>query len=428
MSSYAVSVPRRRRIGLRRLRARAEWPVYVLFLGIPAWWLLGVSHFMWPVIAGVMALSLLQRTEVKIPGTVALWALFLAWFLASGVGVDTSGRAFGFALRFSFYASAGIFLLWLFNKPRITSRAIVQALAGYWVLVVIGGYLGVLFPTLEFHTPIEHFIPGGLLANDYIHDMTHARFAEVQTFLGYPIGRPTTFFTYTNGWGSGFGLLLPFAIAAVAITPRGVWRRILVVALVASIVPAIVSLNRGLWISLLVAGTYVTLRFVAARHPGRALRLIMAGGLIAVLITVSPLGSLIDQRLEHGQSNQARGALYQETFSRVSSSPLVGYGSPRPAEGSSYLDSVGTQGQVLYLVFSHGYPGLLLFFGWLGHAFLTSRRPASPGELAGHVALLIAAVQAPFYGLLMQMFVIVAAAVVALRPHYGWAEERSRAA
>lgn len=424
MSTYAVGAPRRRGIGRGRLRADAGWPVYVLFLGIPAWWLLGISHFMWPVIAGVMALSLLQRTDIRIPGTVAIWALFLAWFLISGVGLNTAGRAFGFALRFSFYASAGIFLLWLFNKPRITSRAIVQALAGYWVLVVIGGYLGVFFPTLEFHTPVERFIPGGLLSNGYIHDMTHARFAEVQTFLGYPIGRPTTFFTYTNGWGSGFGLLLPFAFAAVAVTPRGPWRRVLVVALVASIVPMIISLNRGLWISLLVAGTYVTLRFVASRHPARALRLIMAAGLVAVAIIVSPLGSLIGQRLDHGQSNQARGALYQETFSRVASSPLVGYGSPRPAEGSSYLDSVGTQGQVLYLVFSHGYPGLLLFFGWLAHAFLTSRNPGSPEELAGHVALLIAAVQAPFYGLLMQMFVIVAAAAVALRPHYGSLGER----
>jgi len=418
MASYAVPVSQRERIGLAALRRDGSWPVYVLFLGIPVWWLLGVRHFMWPVVATGMALSLLQRKGVKLPATVAIWTLFLAWFVVTGVGLDTFGRLAGFALRFSFYASAGIFLIYLFNSPQITSRAIVQALAGFWVCVVIGGYLGVLFPTLEFHTPIEPFVPGALISNDYVHDMTHARFAEVQSFLGYPIGRPTTFFTYTNGWGSGFGLLLPFAFAAVAISKRGPWRRVLIVALAASVVPAIISLNRGLWISLLVAGIYVTLRFVAARHPARALRLLAGAGILAAVIFISPLGSLIGERLDHGQSNQARGALYQETFSRVAGSPLVGYGSPRPAEGSSYLDSVGTQGQVLYLVFSHGYPGLLLFFGWLAHGFFKSRWPTSPPQMAGHVALLIAAVQAPFYGLLVQMFVIVAAMVVALRPQY----------
>jgi polysaccharide biosynthesis protein PslJ len=76
---------------------------------------------------------------------------------------------------------------------------------------------------------------------------------------------------------------------------------------------------------------------------------------------------------------------------------------------------VGTQGQVLYLVFSHGYPGLLLFLAWLGHAFFRSARPRAPAALAGHVCLLIALVQAPFYGLLTQMVVIAAAAALAIR-------------
>jgi hypothetical protein len=273
----------------------------------------------------------------------------------------------------------------------------------------------VLFPAAAFHTPVERLIPASLAANDYIRDMTYARFSEIQDFLGYPLGRPSTFFTYTNGWGSGFGLLVPFAVAALVETKSRALKRLLATTLVLSVVPVVVSLNRGLWIGLLVATVYTVFRFLASRNARGAVRLLLVMGLLGVGVAVSPLGGLIAERLAHGDSNAARASLYHETFSRVSSSPIIGYGAPRPAEGSSYLDSVGTQGQVLYLVFSHGYPGLLLFFGWLLHALWRTAAGRSPAARAGHVALLVAAVQAPFYGLQMQMFIIMAGAAMALR-------------
>lgn len=418
MAPAAVAVsaePVARPVALRN----PAWPVYALFMGLPVWWLVGASHFVWPVVAGLMVLGLLLRRDVRIPGNLAIWALFLAWMLVSALALDSAGRAQGFVLRFAFYCSAGIVYLYLVNSPRISSRAIANALAGYWLLVVFGGYLAILFPTVSFHTPVERLIPSGLLANEYIHHMTHARFSEVQDFLGYPLGRPTTFFTYTNGWGSAFALLSPFAVAAFAQTRSRRWRRILGVAFPLSVVPVIVSLNRGLWISLIVAALYMVVRLLGSQRTGLALRALCVTAVAALVIAASPLGGLIEERLAHGHSNDARAALYEETFARISQSPLIGYGAPRPAEGSSYLDSVGTQGQVLYLVFSHGYPGLLLFLGFLGDALVRSRRASSPASVAGHVAVLIGVVQAPFYGLQMQMFIIVAAAVVALRRDTG---------
>ena len=402
-------------IGRRGLLRDPAWPVYALFLGLPIWWVLGIRHFMWPAVATFMGLSLLMRRGVRIPVSAAIWALLLSWMLVSAVALDNSGRIFGFMLRFSFYASAGIFLLYLYNSPRISSRAIVSALAGCWVLVVVGGYLGVLFPNVAFHTPIERVVPGSLLANSYIKDMTYARFAEVQTFLGFDVGRPATFFTYTNGWGSGYALLVPFAFAEMALTRSRPCRRVLRVTVVLSIVPVIVSLNRGLWICLGVAALYTVARFIGGRNAGGAVRLLALVGAVVLIIVLSPLGGLFQDRLAHGHSNGARESLYHETFARVKKSPLIGYGAPRRAESSGYLDSAGTQGQVLYLVFSHGYPGLIFFFAWLGHAFFRSTRLSSPAGLAGQATLLIAAVQAPFYGLLTQLFVIAAAAAVTLK-------------
>jgi polysaccharide biosynthesis protein PslJ len=400
---------------IRALRRHPGWPVYVLFAGVPVWWVLGVSRFMWPVVAVFMLLSLLVREDVRIPRSIAIWILLLAWMLVSALALDGMGRIFGFALRFSIYASVAIFFLYLYNSPRISARAIVLSLATFWVAVVVGGYLGMLFPEVSFHTVAERFIPGSLLANDYVHDMAHARFAEEQVVFGSTTWRPATLFSYTNGWGSTFALLAPFAIAAIAEARSRRWKCFLLVMIPLSIVPAIASLNRGLWVSLVVAGVYAIARVLVSGKPRVAIRVLAVAAVTLFVVAASPLGGLIDERLQHGHSNAARETLYGETFARVLDSPLIGYGAPRPAESSSYLASVGTQGQVLYLVFSHGFPGLVLFFMWLAYTFAKSTRPSTPAAFAGHVTLLIAAVQAPFYGLLGQMLIVAAAAVLAVR-------------
>jgi hypothetical protein len=399
---------------LQSLRRQPSLPVYLLFAGVPLWWVLGVSRFMLPVVGGFMLLSLLLRRNVRVPPAVAIWALLLAWMLLSAVALDGTGRIFGFALRFSIYASAGIFLLYLYNS-QISPRAIVLSLATFWAAAVVGGYLGMLFPDVSFHTPVERLIPGSLLANDYVHDMAHARFAEVQDVLGERAARPATFFTYTNGWGSGFALLAPFALAALAEIRSRKWKLLLTLTIAASIVPAVDSLNRGLWISLAVAGVYVIARAVVGAKARLAVRLVAIAAITVLVVAASPLGAVVGQRLQHGHSDEARQTLYGETFARALESPLIGYGAPRPAETSGYLDSAGTQGQVLYLVFSHGFPGLVLFYVWLAYAFAKSTRPLTPAAYAGHVSILIAAVQAPFYGLLGQMFIVAAGAVLALK-------------
>jgi O-antigen ligase len=245
--------------------------------------------------------------------------------------------------------------------------------------------------------------------------MVHARFAEVQDLLGYPIGRPRTFFTYTNGWGSGVGLLTPFALAALQGTRSRRWRRVLTAALVLAVVPAIISMNRGLWLSIAVTIAYATVRFARRGDLRAVARLATTIAIAAAVIISTPLSHLIAQRFAHQQSNSARTMLYTETFDRAAKSPILGYGGPRPAESNSYLDSAGTQGQVLYLVFSHGFPALVLYLGWLAHTLVRTARIHSTYGFWAHTAILVALVQAPFYGLTMATFVIMTAAALALR-------------
>lgn len=394
------------------------WQAYGLFALLPLWWLLGLSHFIFAILAALMLPALLFREGgVRVPRGFVVWLAFLAWMLVSAVEIDTTGRLLGFALRFSVYGGATVLFLYLYNAKRtdLGATVLTYALAAYWVVIVLGGYLGVLFPHVQFTTPAAHVIPKPLSSNSYVQDMVTARFAEVATFLGYPIGRPRAFFTYTNGWGSAFALTVPFVFAALGTIKSRATRRTLQIALVASIVPAILSVNRGLWLSAIVACVYVALRLLLHGDTQRFLRLAALVGVAAVVILASPLSAVVGERFAHQHSNAAREALYTETFDRALQSPLVGYGAPRPAQSQAYLDSVGTQGQVLYLVFSHGFPALVLFLGWFAHTFVrTASLARGPGAWA-HLVILIAIVQAPFYGLETQMFVIMGAAAIALR-------------
>jgi len=44
----------------RRL-LKPGWALFVLFVGFPIWWALGLGGFIWPVMAFPMLLSLLRR-------------------------------------------------------------------------------------------------------------------------------------------------------------------------------------------------------------------------------------------------------------------------------------------------------------------------------------------------------------------------------
>jgi polysaccharide biosynthesis protein PslJ len=406
------------RVRLHKPLLPEAWRPYALFVPMPLWWVLGLSHFIWFALGLAMFLSLLLRPErVRIPRGFGIWLVLLAWMLASSLEIDTPGRLIGFGFRFSVYAAAAILFLYLYNaSPRqVPSAAIVNALAIYWVLIVGGGFLGMAFPHVSFVTPAAHLIPGSLAGNEYVHELVTARFAAVQDFLGYPIGRPQVFFTYTNGWGSGFALVAPFAFAALQQLRSPIRRRALQLILVASIVPVIVSLNRGLWLSLGVGLAYAAMRFAGRGDVRAFVRLAACAAVGAAIVMLSPLGALIGDRFAHQHSNAARHALYVETFDRALESPLVGYGAPRPAESGGYLDSVGTQGQVLYMVFSHGFPGLFLFLGFLAYALGRSRGGKSPPHFWAHVTILIALIQSAFYGLTLQIIVIMAAVALAFR-------------
>lgn len=389
-----------------------SWPLTAMFGTFPLLWVLGFGAFAVTVAALPMLGILLLRRGLRAPAGFGLWLLFLVWTVVSASQLDTTGRIIGFAFRFLNYAAATVFFVYVYNSSRRAlplSRA-VGLMTLFWIWVVVGGYLGVLIPQGSIHTPMESLLPGSIVGNDYVSQLVHPRFAEVQRPWGAPTAynRPSAPFPYTNTWGSHFALLVPFAILCMR-TAATRWRRnALFLLLLASLVPAFSTLNRGMFLAVGVGIVYAAFRF-GARGQVKWLAAVLA--LLTIgLAVASALGvwASIGSRTQYSSTNAGRTTIYREAFERTLASPLIGYGAPRP---SLTLDiSVGTQGQVWNIMFSFGFVALALFCGWLW--ILALRTRAAPGALLWlHVIPFMAAFMIFYYGLDGSQLVVIFVAV-----------------
>jgi polysaccharide biosynthesis protein PslJ len=401
-----------------RTEAAAElpaWPLWAMVVLYPVWYVLGLNGFMWVVLATPMAASLVRRRGLRVPRGFGLYAVFLVWMLASVVQVDTASRLAGFVLRAGYYTAGAVVLLYVVNGGRsVSTERVISWFTALWGAAVVGGYLAFVFGSLSYRSPVGLLLPESLLENELIGALVTPGFADVQTILGFPLPRPKAPFTYTNSWGSAMALLTPFALAALA-DPRVPVPRLLVrIGLVASIVPIIVSLNRGLWLSLTVGMLWVAVR--SGVH-GRSRPLFTVSALslaAAVLLVVTPLGALAADRLATPHSNEDRARLAADAWSGALESPVLGHGAPRPTEAGK--PAVGTHGQLWLLLFSHGFVAASAYLAFLVALVWTGRRATTPsGWWLGSVAL-VALVQAPFYlHLPHQLFIVLAAAGVTVR-------------
>jgi hypothetical protein len=392
------------------------WQAYVLFALLPVWWFAGASFFMWPLIAVPLLIALAVRGGVRTPMRFGIWLLLLVWMLASGVELASGSRVLAWAWRYSFYLSGTVIFLYIVNTPerRLPTRSIVNALGVYWVMVVAGGWLGVLFPGTNFASPMEKLLPHSLAQNQYVYAHVHLQFAEIQHFLGFPLGRPETFFAYTNAWGSAFAILTPFAICAMTQTRHPAWKLVLRVAMAAAVVPVVFSLDRGLWLSLGLGLAYAVFRFGLRGDLKQAGKVILVFAAIGAILVASPLGGLAQGRFSHKTGDTGRLLRDQQAQQRIASSPILGFGAPLPSSDPTQ-SSVGTESEVFLLLFSHGVPGLAFFAIWMFYTLFRSGRWRSPWAFWAHVTVLIACVQLPYYEITERLPIILVAAAIAYR-------------
>lgn len=394
------------------------WPVAAALLGTPVWWVLGIGDMIWAVMGVAMAALLARRGRVEVPRGFGVWLLFLVWMVVSVIGIDTAGRLIGFGYRLVLYLAMTTLFIYIYNaRRRITLRTVGGLLTGYWLITVVGGYIGVLFPLFSITTPLALVLPDALTSNELVSEMVYRRVTQYDpdSFLALE-PRPSAPFLYTNSWGNAYSLLLPIVVAYLVDirgTRRFWW---LLAAIPASFVPAFLTLNRGMFLGLGVAAAYIAVRFLL-RGDLRALAGLGVLGLaVAVALQVLPVEERLTERVETSSSTEDRANLYQEAFDRTLESPLLGYGAPRPSETPG-APSVGTQGHFWTVLFSHGFPGVALFVLFLVVLLVKTWRSPTLFGLAANTACLVILVEIFYYGVLTSgiptLFAITAAALAA---------------
>ena len=426
------SVTRRRRYPA--LLLPYGWPIYLICYGFPVLWLLGLAEFIWPIVGLAMLISLtMQRKSIRVPKGFAIYALFLMWVVVSAIGLhgggtttgSTADKIVGFIYRFCLYCSAPIFGLYIFNAPKrlLPNKAVVQAMVVFWLVVVGGGFLGLALPHLQITTVMAKLIPKHFQGNSFVSNLVHPKTAQIQSFLGFPVPRPAAPFVFTNDWGGNYALLVPFLLAAWINNERIGRNPIVRLAIPLSLIPVIVSLNRTLWASLALIAIYGAIRFGARRQVMTVIRGAFVVGLLGgMLVFLSPIHTLIADRLAHPHSNQGRANLYNQSIGLAMQKPLLGWGGPQQSavtdvKSSAYKHpDAGTQGQFWTILVSNGMPATALFFGYLIFATWQTRRSRSSLGLWCHIVVLVAIFQSPFYGLLAsQLHIVFIAIALALR-------------
>jgi hypothetical protein len=374
-----------------RKRLRPGWPLAALLCLYPLWWALGIGEFTFILFAIPMARSLLRTRPIRVPPGFGVWLLFLMWTLlsllmlaATAPGTRNgsgSGRAIATGLRLLQLAAMTIILLYTGNLSRrdVSQRRMMKWLSVLFISTVVGGLFALMAPNFSFTSPLELILPAGIRSNAYVHALAHPALAQVQAVLGYASPRPSAPWPYTNTWGNVLSILVIWFSIWAWSSRRRHSRLIASAVLAVALIPIVYSLNRTMWIGLILSVGYLIAR-LARRGDFRAT--LIAGGAVllgGVLFLVTPLHSVVSARASNGQSNTIRAFLDSAAIHGAVKSPILGWGGPRKSIGSAQSVAIGSTpscpncggvtigstGDFWLIVFSQGFVGAGLYIGYL---------------------------------------------------------------
>ena len=375
------------------------WPLGLLLVGFPLWWVLGLATFAVMIVGAIMAMLLIQVRPVVLPAGFTLWLLFLAFVFCSSLEIDSGSRLVGYGVRVLAYLGATAVFVYVVNAPEhLPPERVLAMLVFFLAVVVVGGYLGMFFPHGSITTVVEHLLPKRIDQNSYVQSLVHPAFAEIQQPYGSPVAfnRPSAPFPYTNSWGVNTALLVPLAAASFCRARTQGGRVGIVVLLAAGLPPALATLNRGMFLAIGVTLVYVAVR-LAVRGRLAGLISVIGFGLVGALVAVlTGAYGRLNARLQYSQSTDDRQLIYREAWQGALHSPLFGNGTPKPSQTLAY--SVGTQGQLWNLMFSYGFPALVLFIAFFVYCAVVSARARTVSDLWVHSVPLLVLFTIVFYG------------------------------
>ncbi|MDY7088576.1 MAG: hypothetical protein SYR96_26160 [Actinomycetota bacterium] len=400
--------------GVRPKTVLPAWPLASILALYPIWWALGLGVLIFAVMAVPMLFLLLRRRAagrpLLLPPGFVWWAVFLIAVVVSmgALGADPAGTVAGHATgrllpagyKALMYASLTVLLVYAGNltEAELPRGRLVKLLGWLFVVTVLGGLLGMVAGTFEFTSPVEWLLPSGVRNKGFVQSLVHPYAAQIMDIVGDSKPRPAAPWGYTNTWGNNFCLLAGWLVVAAWQSGSGKAKFWAVVCLVVSVVPAVVSLNRGLWIGIGVLVVYVASRYVLAGKLWIIGAVVVAAALLGVALIATPLGDVVGARLDNGKSNGVRSFLIERAIDGFQESPVIGYGGTRNTLGGRNSITVGESagcercgnftvggnGQLWQLLYAHGAVGAVGYLGFFAYGLWRFRRDRSAiGVAAG---------------------------------------------
>jgi O-Antigen ligase len=392
------------------------WPITALLGFYPLWWALGLGVLIFPFLTAPMLVLLLRRRSagrpLRLPPGFLWWMLFLAAAVISlaALGADPAGtvaehgsdRLVPALYKLAMYVALTVLLVYAGNltEAEMPRRRLVRLLAWLFVVTVAGGLLGAVAGGFQFTSPVEWLLPAGIRNKGFVQSLVHPYAAQIMDIVGGAKPRPAAPWGYTNTWGNNFCLLVGWLV--VAAWSGGPGKRLLaVVCLGVSVVPAVLSLNRGLWIGLALLLAYVTVRHALAGKVWILVAVALAAVALGVALVASPLGDVVNARLDNGKSNGVRSFLIDRALDGFTDSPVIGYGGTRNTLGGRQSIAVGESagcercgnftvggnGQLWQLLYSHGAVGTAGYLGFFTYGLWRFRRDRTAVGIAGSAAI-----------------------------------------
>jgi hypothetical protein len=401
----------------QRDRSLPAWPVASVLAGYPLWWALGLGVLIFALVAPPMLFLLLRRRAagrpITLPPGFGWWALFLVAVVVSigALGADpagtvaehATGRLPAVTYKLIMYFSLTVLLVYVGNlrESELSRRRLVRLLGWLFVVTVLGGLLGMAAGHFAFTSPVEMLLPHGIRNKGFVQSLVHPYAAQIMDIVGGDKPRPAAPWGYTNTWGNNFCLLAGWLLVAAWATGEVRKKFWAVLCLGVSIVPAVVSLNRGLWIGIAVLVLYAAIRYVLLGRLWIIGAVVVATAALGVALVATPLGDVVDARLDNGKSNGVRSFLIERALDGFTGSPVVGYGGTRNTLGGRNSITVGESagcercgnftvggnGQLWQLLYAHGAVGTAGYLGFFAYGLWRFRRDRSAIGIAGSAAL-----------------------------------------
>jgi hypothetical protein len=401
-----------------------DWPIVVTLAGWPVWWALGIGNHMFFIMAIPMVRKLYRRRArggppVRLPRGFGIWLLFLLVLLAGIVTISLQApgtiqssvfdRTLAYTARALDFGGATVFLLYAGNltEAELPRRRLAFYLGLVGAYTVFGGLFGVVDPHFGFTSPIAKFLPSTL--QSALSTSLNPGASQDTALLG--TGRVKIPFSYTNMWGNVLAIMLPWLVVAWVNYGTRLKGRLAIAIVAISIIPIVFSLDRGLWVGIIITILYFAIRY--ALQGKLALLGMFLGALAtaAFIVVASPLGSLIQQRLDTPKSNDIRTSATTLSIKDGLSSPIIGYGDSRRAQGGTQSITtgrnanckkcgnveVGGDGQMELLLVTTGVLGTALYAAFFAYSMWRYRRDRTAYGMVGMLVLLLGFVFMPVY-------------------------------